>query len=239
MDNTGTFLVICNYSSGSVLICKLTDHKPTSVYSFITHEGSSVNPDRQSSPHPHSSVFSEDNDVLFVADLGTDIIYYYEFTPDKLIWHKEKSIRFEGTGPRTLCRGKPGSKVLYLSCELDNTIRVLSYQNNKLEQIIAYKVSQTQLNYPSHVCYLNNRIYLGLRGENKVMIFDEKEEGKLQQFCTFKVGEWPRHLSVTPSGYLYVACQKGNLVEKYKISEEKIVLHSQLSMTTPSCVIVV
>lgn len=105
-----------------------------------------------------------------------------------MVWQKEKSIRFEGTGPRTLCRGRAGSKRLYLSCELDNTLRVLSYQNNKLEQIIAYKVSQNELNFPSEVKYLSSRVYLGLRGDDKVMIFDEQEEGKLQQFCAFKVG---------------------------------------------------
>jgi len=44
----------------------------------MIHEGSSIKPDRQSEPHPHSSAFSESNDVLFVADLGTDIIYYYD-----------------------------------------------------------------------------------------------------------------------------------------------------------------
>lgn len=86
VDNTGNFIVACNYSGASVLICKLTDHKPTAVHSFINHEGSSVNKDRQSSPHPHSSVFSEDNDVLFVADLGTDIVYYYGFNPEKITW---------------------------------------------------------------------------------------------------------------------------------------------------------
>jgi 6-phosphogluconolactonase (cycloisomerase 2 family) len=78
-------------------------------------------------------------------------------------------------------------------------------------------VSQNELNYPSEVKYLNSRVYLGLRGDDKVMIFDEQEEGKLQQFCAFKVGQFPRHFSVTPAGYLYVACQRANLVEKYKI----------------------
>lgn len=41
------------------------------------HEGNSVNPDRQSSPHPHCSVFSYDDEALFVTDLGTDMVYYY------------------------------------------------------------------------------------------------------------------------------------------------------------------
>lgn len=47
------------------------------VKSYVKHEGSSVNPDRQSCSHPHSSVFSYNDRILFVADLGTDIIYYY------------------------------------------------------------------------------------------------------------------------------------------------------------------
>ena len=64
--------------------------------------------------------------------MGTDIIYYYEFTEEALEWKKEKSLKLETTGPRTITRGRPGSKLLYLSCELDNTVRVLSYKNDKI-----------------------------------------------------------------------------------------------------------
>jgi len=52
------------------------------------------------------------------------------------------------------------------------------------------------------------------------------------------VGAWPRYFTLTEEGLLYVACQKGNLVEKYQISEAKITLLSQLAITTPSCVVV-
>jgi 6-phosphogluconolactonase len=44
MDNTGTFIVVTNYTSGSILIAKLENHKPVSVHSFITHEGNSTHP---------------------------------------------------------------------------------------------------------------------------------------------------------------------------------------------------
>jgi len=88
LDNSGNFIVVTNYSSASILICKLEKHIPSIVHSFITHEGSSVNPDRQASPHPHSSVFSEENDILFIADLGTDWVYYYAFNPSKVVWYK-------------------------------------------------------------------------------------------------------------------------------------------------------
>ena len=37
IDNTGQFIAVTNYSSASILICKLTDHIPNTVHSFITH----------------------------------------------------------------------------------------------------------------------------------------------------------------------------------------------------------
>lgn len=79
IDETGTFLVACNYTSGSAIIYQLINHIPAKLHSFIVHEGHSNNPDRQASPHCHSSVFSEDGKNLFMADLGTDILYYYDF----------------------------------------------------------------------------------------------------------------------------------------------------------------
>lgn len=120
-----------------------------------------------------------------MADLGTDILYYYEFSSEKILWNREKSIKIEGAGPRTVTRGKPGSHLLYLSCELDNTVRVLNYKDG-LHQIIAYKVSQNPINYPSEVHYFMGQVFLGLRGDDKIMIFDEKEE-HLEVSCSFKV----------------------------------------------------
>lgn len=42
-DRTGRFLVVLNYSSSSIIITELIDHKPSKVHSFITHEGNSHN----------------------------------------------------------------------------------------------------------------------------------------------------------------------------------------------------
>lgn len=143
----------------------------------------------------------------------------------------------EGAGCRTICRGKPGSKILYLSCELDNTVRVLNYKDNALGLSVAYKISQNVDNFPGEVQYLSNKVYLTLRGDNKAMIFNEKDD-KLEQECSFKVGDFPRHHKMTPEGFFYVACQKGNTVDKYLIAPEKVTLLSQLAITTPSCVVV-
>lgn len=237
IDSTGKYLVATNYSSGSTIVCELNNHIPSLVHSFITHEGCSNHPERQTSPHPHSTVFSEDNSALFLADLGTDWVHWYEFKPENIIWHKDKSLKLENSGPRTLSHGAPGSSLLYLSCELDNSVRVLSYQDGSLKQRSAYKVSTNELNFLSEVKYISGQVYLGLRGDDKVMVFHAKED-RLELNFSFRVGSWPRHFAATAEGTLFVACQKQNLVQKYQVSSEKILLLSEMEITTPSAVVI-
>jgi hypothetical protein len=62
----------------------------------------------------------------------------------------------------------------------------MSYRENGLQQIIAYKVSQNPINYPSEVHYFMGQVFLGLRGDDKIMIFDEKGD-HLDVNCSFKV----------------------------------------------------
>ena len=77
VDPSGGYIVASNYTSGSFIVYRLVNHLPTSVHSFVVHEGHSNDPERQVSPHAHSAVFSECGTILFEADLGTDIVYYY------------------------------------------------------------------------------------------------------------------------------------------------------------------
>lgn len=174
VDPSGRYIVASNYESGSFVIYRLVNHLPTSVHSFVVHEGHSNHPERQVGPHAHSAVFSECGTILFEADLGTDIIYYYEFSEEKVVWNKQKSIKIENSGPRTVVRGRSGSKLLYLSCELDSTVRILSYKGEGLQQIMAYKVSQNPENALSEIQYFNGQVLVALRGDDKIMVFKEK-----------------------------------------------------------------
>lgn len=54
-----------------------------------------------------------------------------------------------GSGPRHLCHGREDQKILFLAGELDSTIRVLSHQNNELELIKCYQISENPKNFPS------------------------------------------------------------------------------------------
>lgn len=42
---------------------------------------------------------------MFVADLGTDILYYYEIQGDSIKLNQNKSIKMAGCGPRHLVHG--------------------------------------------------------------------------------------------------------------------------------------
>ena len=160
MDDQYRYLVVTNYTSGSFIVLLLdTKGVPNKGKFFVQHEGKGENPDRQAGPHCHSSCFSEDNNVLFVADLGTDILYYYDISEKSIEVVKENCVKIPNSGPRTVCRGKKGDKTLLLSCELDNTIRIMSYADGPLNCMAAYKVSSNPKNYPSEIAYCNDEVY--------------------------------------------------------------------------------
>ena len=48
IDKNGLYLVVTNYSGKSFIIWNLKNYLPTTIHSYIVHEGSSINPDRQS-----------------------------------------------------------------------------------------------------------------------------------------------------------------------------------------------
>lgn len=85
--------------------------------------------------------------------------------------------------------------------------------------------------------YSYGQVIVGLRGDDKIMVFKEKEEA-LEVNYSFKVGNFPRHFAVF-GNFIFVACQKGNLVQKYFASPEKVELLSELQILTPSVVVTV
>src|SRR5690606_723185 len=54
------FLTVANYSGGNFSVYKIGENAELTHLLTIQHEGSSINQDRQNSPHVHSTVFSPD-----------------------------------------------------------------------------------------------------------------------------------------------------------------------------------
>lgn len=87
--------------------------------------------------------------------------------------------------------------------------------------------------------YVSGKVFIALRGDDKIMVFNEKENS-LEVSYSFKVGSYPRHFAVSEANNLIiVACQKGNVVQKYYATLEKIVLLSEIGIVTPSVIVAI
>jgi 6-phosphogluconolactonase (cycloisomerase 2 family) len=114
---------------------------------------------------------------------------------------------------------------------------VLSYNGPGLEQLAAYNLYTSGTNFPSEVKYFREQVYVAVRGEDCIVVFDVKG-GKLEERGSFKVGEWPRHFEISVHGEVFVSCQRGNLVQKFQITPKSIIPISQMKIVTPSCVVI-
>jgi 6-phosphogluconolactonase len=61
VSQNSNYLAITNYASGSVAMFLLEDKQPKKIRCFMTHEGHSLHEERQSSPHPHCSLFAQND----------------------------------------------------------------------------------------------------------------------------------------------------------------------------------
>ena len=80
VDHTGRAVVVADYVGGSVSALPVNeDGRLREASAFVQHTGSSVDPERQKSPHAHSVNFSPDNRFVVAADLGLDKLLVYRF----------------------------------------------------------------------------------------------------------------------------------------------------------------
>jgi 6-phosphogluconolactonase len=80
VDDSGSWLIVSNYGSGTVGVLPLADNgalgEPTHL---VQHHGHGAHPKRQEVAHAHSAAFAPDGRFVLVADLGIDQIVAYAF----------------------------------------------------------------------------------------------------------------------------------------------------------------
>jgi 6-phosphogluconolactonase len=77
-DRTGNWLIATNYGSGNAALYPLgSDGSLGEMTDFVQHHGSGPNAARQEGPHAHSSIFTFDNRLAVIADLGIDQLVFY------------------------------------------------------------------------------------------------------------------------------------------------------------------
>lgn len=225
VDETGRWLLMANYGSGSFASFALkADGSIGNMVDFHEHSGSSVNPKRQKGPHPHEVVMSPDNRFLFIPDLGLDKLYSYRLDTNtgKLTANDPAFTEAQpGFGPRHMIFGKSG-KFAYMLGEMGSKVTAMSYDaaQGKLTPI------QTIATIPADFKAENNSAELALdasgrflyasnRGHDSVSLFSIDSRTGLLKLVQVESsgGQIPRSIAIDPSGrHLLAANQDSNRI---------------------------
>lgn len=229
IDKTGKWIIISNYTSGSFSVFPVkNDGSIGAISSSTSHKGSSINKERQKSPHVHSTTLSVDNKFLFVIDLGIDKIMKYSF--DERTGEVGKTVAEAinvkpGAGPRHFTF-HPNGKYAYLVEELYGSISAYNYSKGNLKPIQNISTLPRGFNgFAGSAEVLvspdGKYLYASNRGEsNTIVIYKiNKKSGKLTLAGhQSTLGKAPRNFNFDPSGnYLFVANQESDEIVVFKI----------------------
>lgn len=244
------FVVTGNYTEGNATVFKTNTDGSLNPYSQIIQFSDSSIKTQQDKAHIHSTVFSPQNDFIFLPDLGADKIRVFKFDSSRsqpLVIADSLLIKTQqGSGPRHFTF-HPNGKFAYCIEELSGMVSAYSYKNGKLDSIQRiFSYSKIRSDYASadiHVSPDGLFLYASNRGEkeNTISIFSiNSNSGKLKLIghqSTF--GNHPRNFTIDPSGnFLLVANVTTNNVVVFKRNLKTGLLtktNYEIKVPRPSC----
>lgn len=135
-------IYVSNYHNGLIDVYQLNTDDSLHHIQTVQHEGSSVHKNQQSS-HVHFADMNIDQSILYVCDLGTDIVSTYAIDEAGQLKLASELKLAAGTGPRHLVL-HPAKPLAYVVGELNNTTNTLAIaKDGSLSHI------QTVTNVPS------------------------------------------------------------------------------------------
>lgn len=231
VDETGLWLTLVNYSSGTVCLYPIAEQSGAigEMADFIRHTGSSVNADRQESPHPHSiyPILGRSGEYL-VPDLGTDKLYTYVLDKAGGKLQLLGEIRTTpGSGPRHAAF-HPTERIVYVIHELDSTIGVYESGAGGEELTLRQSVSTLPSGFQGVstcaevvVSPSGRFVYGSNRGHDSIAVFRVADGGNLEAIGHVPtLGRTPRNFTLLADGsYLLAANQDSDSIVVMKMGE--------------------
>jgi 6-phosphogluconolactonase len=231
VDPSAKNVLVANYGGGSVACLPINASgglEPAT--SFIQHEGSGANPDRQSSPHAHSINLDAAGRFAVSADLGLDKLFVYSLDSShgKLTPHKPPFARVApGSGPRHFAF-HPSGKFGYVISEMANTVTVFAYDaaRGTLEQIQVISTLPADFKGKSYTAEVRVHpsgkfLYGSNRGHDSIAVFAiDQETGKLTSHGFESTGgKNPRNFAIDPTGrFLFAENQDSDSIVVFAIN---------------------
>ena len=252
VDNAGRNVLVANYGGGSAAVLPIApDGRLQPASSLVQHEGSSVDPRRQTAPHAHSINLDPANRFAFVADLGLDQVVIYQFSSEAgtLTPHAPPFAKVApGAGPRHFAF-HPTGRFAYVINELDSTLTAFTYdaQQGRLTTLqtvstlpAGFEGSNTTAEVVVHPS--GNFVYGSNRGHDSLACYRiDPQTGKLALVGhTPTGGETPRNFAIDPAGRFVLAeNQPSNSVVVFRVDPETGALAptgSQITVPAPVCI---
>lgn len=252
LDKSGKFLLVANYTSGNISVFPIgKDGKLGEHTAFIQNFGSSVNPERQKSPHAHFIQVTDDNRFVMVADLGIDKILIFKFDSTNGLLKPNDSVSINldsGSGPRHFAFS-PKGKFLYVLNELTSTVTVFDFDPTTASSQVRQTISTLPVNFEGTntaaeilVDSKGNFLYASNRGDDSIVQFSiDPISGLLTPIKWISSGgKAPRNFEIDPTGkWLFAANQSSDNILLFKIYQESgrlIYTNQTLNIKSPVCV---
>ena len=252
VDNTGKYVLVANYNTGSVAVLPIgEDGRLAEASSFIQHSGTGANPRRQSGPHAHSINVSPDNRFALAPDLGLDKVLIYRFDAAKGTLAPNDppfASTAPGAGPRHFAF-HPDGRHAYVITEMGNSVQAFSWDAKRgaLETLQTISTLPPDFKGQSDCAEVrvhpNGRFLYGSnRGHDSIAVFSiDRAKGTLTPIEYVPTGgKVPRNFQIDPTGgYLFAANQNSHNVVVFRIDARTGKLTpagSELEVVSPVCV---
>ncbi|UZH55115.1 lactonase family protein [Salinimicrobium tongyeongense] len=224
IDESGKYVLVANYSGGVVMLYKLAENG-------ILKKQQRIDLENPEGSHAHSITVSADNEHAYIADLGNDKIWIYDFNESegKLTPGEQAFVDLEnGAGPRHFTLSKKG-RFAYSINELNSSVSAFKVlENGGLELIqnissLPEGFSENNSGADIHLHPSGKFLYASNRGHNSIVSYEvDTASGELgNPNFTSTLGKTPRNFAISPDGaFLYAANQDSGNISVYKIGED-------------------
>lgn len=230
LDPKGKTVLVANYGGGSVISYPVDDDGSLEKGgSFIEHEGSSIHPKRQASPHAHSIYPFGEGKFACAADLGTDSVFIYKLDAEKGTLEPAAEVKLKpGSGPRHL-DFHPDGKHVYVLGEMTRDVHVFDMGADLTQWQPVQIISTLPDDVPAQGSTAEIRVhpngkflYASNRGHDSIAVFSINESGLLKRVENEPIqGKTPRNFNLDPEGkFLLAAGQNSDSVAVFRIDKE-------------------
>lgn len=220
VDNTGRYVLTTNFQGGSIAVFRvLQDGRLGRASTFLQYSGSSQDPDRQRTPHPHAIHVAPNNRSALVADLGLDKLFFYRFDANDGFLAAADLPFVElspGSGPRHFVFN-PDARIIYVLNEIKSTVSAFLYDKTTRTPHGTQTISTLRNGFSGHndaselqVDQFGRYLYVSNRGADDLGVYSiDSSSGLLSPVQHISSGgRTPRYFAIDPTGKYVIAANE-------------------------------